>query len=506
MRFFLFFVIINLMDDNKINPKENQPKPIFETIPEDQLNENQSGDNLKPEEVAPEVVSPEEVSSTPPPEIPEEGPPLVYEENKNKYLIIAAGVIFFSLIIFFLMKGLFGGVNRTKKEVKLIYWGLWEEKEVFEPLINQYRAKNKHLTIEYQKMAVNDYREKLIARSEKGQGPDIFRFHNTWLPEIKNIVAPLPAIIMSNSEFEKTFYSVHQRDLKVGENYYGLPLTIDGLVLIYNDSLFKKAGIDRPPSNWDEVIDYVGQLSVKDRGGQLITSGIAIGTASNVEHFSDIFGLMLAQNGGDLKKIDEPEAVQALEAYRKFAEPPTSFWDETMPNSIAAFIQEKVAMILAPSWEVLVIKAANPDIKIKVAPVPRVPGAKPISLASYWVEGVSRYSKNQIEAWKFLRFLIDKENLTKLYEIESKLRLFGEPYSRRDLGSIISQNEYIGPVIQQAEFFISMPVASRTYDNGLNDEIIRYLENAINATIQGTTYSEALKTAKQGIDQVFSRF
>jgi len=285
-----------------------------------------------------------------------------------------------------------------------------------------------------------------------------------------------------------------------------MPLALDGLVLICNDSLFKKAGINNFPTNWDEVIDSISKLTVKDKNGLLVTSGIALGMASNVEHFSDIFGFMLIQNGGDLKKLDKPEAAQALEAYRKFAEPPVSFWDETMPNSIAAFTQEKVAMIIAPTWEIFDIKNANPEIKIKVVSLPVVPGGRSFSVASYWVEGVSRFSRNQIEGWKFLKFLVEKENLTKLYEIQSKTRLFGEPYSRVDLASVIVQNEYVGPIIKQAENLVSLPTIARTFDNGLNDEINKYLENAINATIQGVSYEEALKTAKQGVDQIFARY
>lgn len=482
------------MEDNKANiPENQQPKPIFESVPV--------------EEVAPNVATPqpEEISQPGSAGLPPEIPPAVYEENKAKYVIIVIGVIFFFLFLVLIFKLI---VNRktTTKEVKLVYWGLWEEKKTLDPLINQFQQKNPQIKIDYQKMSPQDYRDKLLARSKNGQGPDIFRFHNTWLSEIKEVAAPLPSEIMSNSEFEKTFYKIHQSDLKVGNYYYGIPLTIDGLVLICNDELLKKAGIEKAPSTWEELTDAVAKLTVKDSGGKIITAGIALGTASNVEHYSDILGLMLVQNGSNLKELDKTEAAGALESYRKFAEPPQNFWDETMPNSTTAFIEEKVAMIFGPSYEILTIKTANPDIKLKVVPVPTVPGASLISLANYWVEGVSRFSKNQLEAWKFIRFLVEKDNLTKLYELESKERLFGEPYSRVDLATLLVQNEYIGAAIKQADSYISLPVISRTYDNGLNDEIIKYLENAINASTQGVAYGEALKTAKLGIDQVFTKY
>src|SRR3989344_3277351 len=496
--------MIIAMDDNKVNPDDNQPfddtqgkpKTVFESVP---------AENLQPEEVAPDVAEPTGEDLSPGSEIPSEMPPVVFEENKSKYFIIAGGAIFFLLILIFLLRLLFSG-KKPVQEVKLIYWGLWEETEVYAPIIADYQRKNPGIKIDYQKMTSQDYRDKLLARSKNGDGPDIFRFHNTWLPQISDVAVPIPDKIMSNSEFEKTFYKIHQSDLKIGNFYYGLPLYIDGLVLVYNDNLFKQAGIVSPPSTWDDVADAVTKLTVKDTNGQLVTAGIALGLTSNVDHFSDILGLMILQNGATLKTLDQPEAAGALESFRKFAEPPNNFWDETMPNSVSAFIQEKVAMIFVPSWEVLTIKSINPDLELKVVPVPTVPGGTPVSIANYWVEGVSRYSKNQPEAWKFLRYLVEKDNLTKLYEIESKFRRFGEPYSRVDLGSLLVQNEFIGAVIKQADAYVSLPLISKTFDNGLNDEIVQYLENAVNATTQGVAYTDALNTAKEGVDQIFSKY
>ncbi|VVA43448.1 Multiple sugar transport system substrate-binding protein [Candidatus Roizmanbacteria bacterium] len=473
------------MDDDKIISKENQPEVNYQ------------------EEVVVEEAPQDMNFDLPPP---------VYQESNNRNIFIIGGAVLFLILFIVIVRAIFFS-KPSNKAVNLIYWGLWEDKEVMEPLIAAYQQKYPNVKINYQKMNPQSYREKLVSRSisvGNSQGriekPDIFRFHNTWLPEIKDIIAPLPPTVMSGEEFDKTFYPIHKKDLKVGNYYYGLPLEIDGLVLVYNESLFKKAGISTVPTTWDDITQIVPKLTVKDLSGGLITSGIAMGTASNVDHFSDIFGLLLLQNGGSLNKLDQDEAAGALEIYRKFSEPPQGYWTEEMPGSTTAFVQEKVAIIIVPSWEVLAIKAANPDIDIKVVPVPVVPGTPLISLASYWVEGVSRFSSNQLEAWKFLKFLTEKENMTKMYEIQSKIRPFGEPYSRVDLAPLLAQDPYLGAVIKQANNFVSLPIISRTMDNGLNDEIIKYMENAINSTILGVSYKEALTEAKKGIDQVFTKY
>ncbi len=496
------------MSDNSGKPEENQsPKPIFETVPVENV---PSGSGISPEEVSPEVLKPEDVQSgsSLQPEIAPSDEPLVYRESKAKYIIIALGLLFF-VGVFILIIKFFSGFRPAKQEkVTLLYWGLWEEKETFEPLIAEYQKKNPQVTIQYEKKSPEDYREKLLAWTQKKIGPDIFRFHNTWLPQLQTITAPLPESVMSGTEFEKTFFPIHKKDLNIDNRYYGIPLYVDGLVLVYNDEIFKKAGILSPPTNWDELVEDAGKIQVVNKEKEIITSGIAIGTSSNVEHFSEVFGLMLLLNGGSLDKLDSPEAVGALEAFRRFAEPPDPIWTDAMPNSITAFAQEKVGMIIVPSWQILSIKAISKEIKLKVVPIPKPPGGKQISLASYWVEGVSSGSRNQLEAWKFLKFLSQKESMAKLFEQESKQRLFGEPYSRKDLASTVIQDPYIGSVIQQAtdDVFVSLPLASRTFDNGLNDQIRIYLENAINATIQGVSYPDALETAQKGVTQVFQKY
>lgn len=430
---------------------------------------------------------------------------LIQTDNKNKLYFIGAGILIF-LIIFILVLKIFTGKTNTNKEVNLTYWGLWEEKEVIQPLIEQYQNKNPNIKIEYIKRDPQDYRNKLIVRSQQGQGPDIYRFHNTWIPEIKEVLSYIPNNVLSNNEFEKIFYPVFESDLKIENHYYGIPLMIDGLVLLYNENLFKSAGINKPPSTWEDVINNISKLTVRDKEGKLATAGIAIGTASNIEHFSDILGLFIIQNGGDLKNLDSVEAEGALESYRKFAEPPDNYWDESMPNAIAAFTQEKVAMILVPSWQILSIKSINPELVFKAVPVPSLPGSEPISVSSYWVEGVSRFSNYQEDAWKFLKFLSEKENMAKIYELQTKSRQFPTASSRVDLASIQSQNQYLDAVIKQAKYYKSIPAVSLTYDNGLNDGVNQYLENAINSTINGESYKSALKTAKEGIDQELKRY
>jgi multiple sugar transport system substrate-binding protein len=486
------------MDDNQ-NSGKNQP---------------QGPDTPQPipvEEVAPNVESPEQIQGSIPPEMPPDSPP-VYEEKNNKFLFIG-GILLFFIIVFgsifwFFLKDAFFKSGPAEK-VTLTYWGLWDEKAIYDGVIQEYQSKNPNVTINYEKMAPADYRDRLLARSKLGTGPDIFRFHNTWIPEIQEVVSPLPKEIMSNEEFEQTFYPIHQKDLKVEESYYGIPLMVDSLLLIYNDSLLKQAGLVNPPNVWvgeNDVENAISKLTVRGSDNKIITSGMAIGTANNIDHFGEIFATLLILNGGDLKKLDQPEASDALELYRKFAE--QNYWNEQMSNSIASFIAGKTAMVFGPSWQVINIKSQNPEMKVKVAAPPKGLNGSQFSISNYWVEGVNKFSKNQEESWKFLKYLSEKETMTKIYEQQAKVRPFGSAYSRRDLADNLKDNEYLSPLITLAsnDKIVTIPVVDRTQDKGLNDSILQYIKNAINETANGVSYSEALRTAKAGIDTVLQQY
>lgn len=454
------------------------------------------------------------------------GPPPPYaEDSRKKYLLIGIAVVFLLLMTFFIIKLISGG-NKPKPEgaVTLTYWGLWEDKSILQPVIDEYKRSHPTITVNYILQDSKQYRDRLQKAIEKGEGPDIFRFHNTWVPMFIDNLAPIPSNIYTVEDFKKIFFPVALNDLKITNEkgdiaIYGIPLEIDGLVLFYNEKILKSANVS-VPTTWFDLQDITGKLTVKEKG-KIVTSAIALGTAENVEHFSDILGLMLLQNGVQPAKSlftcstkgKNDCAVETLRFYRKFAETPNNSWDETLENSIVSFAGEKTAMIIAPSWQALTIKKMKPALNFKVAQVPQLPcqnpPCSPVNWATYWVEGVNKKGKNQAESWEFLRYLTDPSTMKKLYSAQQQSRtLFGEPYSRMELAATLKENQYLGPLINSAPTMKSFYSASRTFDGdtGLNSRINKYLKDAVNQLSQGTSNEEALKTADKGFQEVFTYY
>lgn len=430
--------------------------------------------------------------------------------NKPQPRFSAKKILIYLVIIFGIVLLGGGGIVvwqkiAAPKQVLLTYWGLWENDGAINSTILAYQAKNPAIKITYIKQAPQQYRKRLQAAIERGDGPDLFRFHNTWVPMLRNELSVAPKTIITATEFNSTFYKVAANDLVAGQSIYGIPIAIDGLGLYYNEGLFAAAGVT-PPTTWEELLNIVPKLTVKT-DKSIVTSAIALGVSNNVEHYSDILATMFLQNGAKLTNPVGKEAEETLIFFRKFANPgdPVYTWNETLDNSIYAFANGKVAMIFAPSWRAFDIKQMNPNLRFKIAPIPQLPG-NTVTWASYWVEGVSAKSKHQLEVWQFLKYLSSREVEIKLYSEEAKSRLFGEPHSRVDLASTIADDVYAGAFVKQAQYARSFPLASKTSDEGLNDGLIKYLEDAVNAVARGTAPSSALDTMASGFRQVLSRY
>lgn len=424
--------------------------------------------------------------------------------GKFKKLILVAILAFFPL--FLSGCSLLGGSK--DQPITLKYWGIWESSTTINEVIADYKKIKPNVTIVYEKRSPEQYRESLQTQIGSGKGPDVFLFHNTWTSMLKGELSPAPSAIISDRNLSQDYYPSALIDLRNAEKkVIGIPTGVDGLSLYWNEDIFRSAGIIGAPTTWQEAAQTASQLTVKDQFGNIKTSGIGLGTASNVDHFSDILALMIMQNGGDLKNPTDKASSDALDYFTQFAKGPNKVWDETLPATTVAFAGGNLAMYLAPSWRAIEIKNVNPLLNFKIAPVPQLEGGQ-VNWSSYWANGVSVKSANTKEAWEFVKFLSEEQTLIKLYSEASKSpgRFFGQPYPRKTLGSKLSSDPVIGPYIVQAPTMRSFPMASRTFDNGINDQVIKAYEDAINEVAAGGQPEQALTTAAKIIANTLAKY
>jgi len=111
--------------------------------------------------------------------------------------------------------------GKEPEAVTLKYWGLWENADTINQVVNDYKKLKPNVNIVYEKKSPQQYRESLQNQIEAGKGPDLFRFHNTWTPVLKNELDVVPSDLVSTSDFKKNFYPTVFFDLRNNENNQG---------------------------------------------------------------------------------------------------------------------------------------------------------------------------------------------------------------------------------------------------------------------------------------------
>jgi multiple sugar transport system substrate-binding protein len=425
--------------------------------------------------------------------------------SRKKILIgIFAAIILIVVVIILIIPK-----NQTPKEASLVWWGLWEDANVMKSIIDDFEKQHPNIKISYSKQDPDKYRDTLLTRIKNGTGPDIFRYHNTWVPGLSAILSPLPKDVITVADFSKNYYPVTQNDLIQNGAIYGIPLGIDSIALFVNDDMLDSAGIS-VPVDWNQFVSAAKELTEKDPDTKdILVSGAALGTYGNINHAPDIISLMFLQQGVDTKKL--PEAAENLNAalsfYTSFSKGSNSVWNNTLDNSQIEFARGKLAMYFGFSWDIFAIDQikSNTKLNYSVHPVPGLLEGQNITVASYWTEGVSSRSKHQKEAMIFMRYLSQKETLQKLYTEASKTRRFGPLYPRVDMANELKDNELIYPFISHLGQAGSSYFAGDTHDEetGLNKRANTYLENAINAIVQENSSIETeIETLTAGVTKV----
>lgn len=433
-----------------------------------------------------------------------------------KKIGIIVGVLFAALIIIILIVKAITGTT-TNKIVTLNYWGLWEEESVMNGIIAEYQSKNPNVKINYKRNQISDYETRLKNRlaktgTETEDVPDIFRIHNSWIPMFSDNLAPVPAETITTLSLDNDFFDNYKKDLKVNENYMGIPLMYDGLALFYNKDLLSAAGVEVPKSWWD-LEAAANKIIKKSAEGKIEVAGASLGLVDNVDHWGDIVGLMMKQNGVNLNNLDTTnlKKVNDVLTFYTLFNTKDKVWDATLPNSTQMFASGKLGFYFGPSWRIFNLQDLNPSLNFGVAPAPQLPTADNkltnINWSTYWFEGVNKDSKNQEESWKFLEFLASKEGLEKTYQADSLIRTFGQIYPRKSMADKIRTNEKIKPFIDMANSSTGGYLSSFTDTNGVNTNLIKYFGDAINGLIINSNDSEEIMTTLQsGINQTKQKY
>ena len=390
--------------------------------------------------------------------------------------------------------------------ITLTYWRTVDGPAVFEPIIKRWQEIHPNVEIKIINIPLGEYDRRLAEAANSGTLPDLFMLRSDWLPRYRASLKPAPRAIFDPQEYRRLFAPVVVKDLVQDDKVMAVSYGVPTLGLFYNADLFSKAGIDQPPTTWQQLLDANSKITTREGDG-LLSSGIALGS-SEIANASSIMPLLMIQNGAimtnspptqatfqNLDPTGYPGSAKALEFYTSFAKPSKSnySWSNGFGDSTKAFIDSRTAMIIDYPYRYLQIKSESPGLNFKMAKVPQANPSAAVNYSEYWAEAVSSTSSQPDIAWDFYNFMTSYE-IMNLYSVPTM-----KPASRLDLALAQRQDSLIGSFAEQVP-------SAQNYYKGNSEDSDSAIREMISSTLSGFDPAISLRVGAQKVTSAISQY
>lgn len=325
-----------------------------------------------------------------------------------------------------------------------------------------------------------------------------------------NMAMPLDDLIAADGEdgqaYIDDFLDGFMEDSYVDGKIYSIPFQRSTMVLYYNKEAFEEVGLDpeKPPTTWDELVEYGKKLTNENREGV----GIALNSGSAQWAFTG-FALQNSTDGKNLMSEDgkqvyfnTPENIEALQ-----------FWidlqneHDIMAEGIVQwtdlptqFLAGEVAMIYHTTGNMANINE-NANFEFGTA---FLPGSKrvaaPTGGGNFYIS--SGISEERVQAaWKFIKFATDTERAAQ-WSVDTGYVATRESSFETDI-----LKDYYAQVPQASVAYEQLPYAKPELTTYNAAEIWRILNDNIQSAIVGdATAEEALNNAQAEAEAVLAQY
>ncbi|MBX4210518.1 extracellular solute-binding protein [Candidatus Parcubacteria bacterium] len=363
------------------------------------------------------------------------------------------------------------------------------------------------INLSYVEKSPQKFDQDLIEALAVGKGPDIILLDNDSILKHANKIYPIPFQSYSERIFKDTF--IQEGELFLSPSgIYGLPFSVDPLVMYWNRDIFSNASLPSAPAKWEEFQNVVAKLTKKNNS-VILQSAVALGEFSNIDHAKEILTTLIQQAGNPLTAWQNGKVVStlgeefntpipptqaALDFYTEFSNPIRPFysWNRSLPSSKSFFLSGDLAMYFGFASELAEISQKNPNLNFDVAYVPQSNTA-PVKTTYGHMQAFAIMRTTHV----FDGAIKTAEALTAKDAIALWTKYSGLPPVRRDL---LSQK----PGDAYKDVFYESALRSRAWIDPNHDSSTMILKNMVESVTSGKSRSsEAVTRAANELGALF---
>ena len=252
-----------------------------------------------------------------------------------------------------------------------------------------------------------------------GHAPNVAIIGTRWLPSYVNSGLLVPLTSFMTPTFSKEFYPAALASIRYKNVQYSLPEAMSIRLMVYNKSLFSKAGISGPPKTWSQLAtDAINIHRITGQSGYGLV-GSQVETSLDYWYTMWGFGGHIFRNGrGTLTSAPDLKALEYLDNLIKSGGTEPNVTASTRAGLETQFSSGKVGMMIDGPW--LVKEALANHIPVGVASIPAQPGVSPLNPA-ITDSMVMFKGPNEKASWEFMKFMFTKPIRTTFDKTEGML-------------------------------------------------------------------------------------
>jgi multiple sugar transport system substrate-binding protein len=388
---------------------------------------------------------------------------------------------------------------------------IWEgytaaEAKAFSHLVAQYEAQHPGQKVSSLFVNNDNTLQKVLTAVRGGSPPDIAYLYGSWAPNVAQIpqVVNLTQVVRRPGVNWDDFWTGERAVATVNGKVIGIPAVVDNLAVVYNKTLFAKAGLQPPGPGWTwQQFQADAKKLTNPAIKQFGTAYVTPGSEDTVWHWE----ALLWEAGGQLLTADNKKAafdsaagLESLTTLQTMARDKSMYLDPSDSAYSNLFNSGKIGMLVTGPWDL----SAFPNVKYGVQVMPSYPGAsgghQTISGPDNWVI-FNNGSARVAAAEQFLLWLTAPAQV-RYFAVQT-----GNLPTRRSVGDSAAVSEQMNAALPGVGTFVSTPANVKQARPQIPQypKISQILGTMIVSVLLGKSQPQAaLAAAAQQVDQALA--
>ncbi len=306
----------------------------------------------------------------------------------------------------------------AKVEGEITFWHAYSEggpevETLEKKVIPAFEKANPGATVKPVTVQYDQLHQKLVTAAAGEALPDLVRSDIIWVPELADlgVLVPLDQAMPDFDELAGQTYDGSLATNKWQDSYYGLPLTTNTKVMLYNEDALSSAGIEEPPATFDDLREAAPALAEEDK--YVLAEADAAGWQVLPYIWSnggDVTDEEITTADGHLNGEKSVEAIELLvDLYEAEGLPKLILGGGGGTNTFEGLAKGMYATIIDGPWAFPIIEGQFKDFEMQTAPMPHGDGES-TSVVGGENLVMTQASENKELAAAFIRHMLSEES------------------------------------------------------------------------------------------------